>query len=70
MMERLQEGLRALGRMSAEELESVEAESARRDCADALRLELDCRQLELGVSEREVLAHLSVPSDMGCGAPA
>ncbi|HEU5210586.1 MAG TPA: hypothetical protein VFU06_14430 [Longimicrobiales bacterium] len=59
MMEVHQASLRALCRMSAEELESAEAESVRRDCADALRLELDCRQLELGVSEREVLAHLS-----------
>jgi hypothetical protein len=58
-MERLRTCLRALSRLSTEELESAEAESARRDCADALRLELDCRQLELGVSEREVLTHLS-----------
>lgn len=59
MIERLQASLRALSRLSAEDLESAEAESIRRDCADALRLELDCRQLELGASEREVLAHLS-----------
>lgn len=59
MIERLHPSLRALSRLSAEELESAEAEPVRRDCADALRLELDCRQLELGASERDVLAHLS-----------
>jgi len=58
MIERLLTSLRALRRVSVDELESPALESLRRDCADALRLELDCRQLELGASEREVLEHL------------
>lgn len=59
MIERLEVGLRALSQLPPEELEAAGTESLRRDCADALRLELDCRQLELGPSAREVLAHLS-----------
>ena len=58
MIERLLTSLRALGQLPVGELESPALEPLRRDCADALRLELDCRQLELGVSEREVLEHL------------
>jgi hypothetical protein len=61
MIERLHASLRALGQLSPNELEAAGSESLRRDCADALRLELDCRQLELGVSEREVLERLSAP---------
>jgi hypothetical protein len=59
MIERLHAGLRALVQLSPEELEAAGSESLRRDCADAVRLELDCRQLELGVSAREVLGRLS-----------
>lgn len=59
MIERLHSTLRALRRLSAEELESAATASLRRDCADAVRLELDCRQLELGPSAREVLEHVS-----------
>lgn len=58
MIERLLTSLRALSQLSVAELESAAREPLRRDCADALRLELDCRQLELGASEREVLEHL------------
>ena len=59
MIARLHSSLRALSQLSAAELESAGTESLRRDCADAVRLELDCRQLELGVSACDVLAHLS-----------
>jgi hypothetical protein len=59
MIESLGASLRALSQLSVEEVEAAGAESLRRTCADALRLELDCRQLELGVSAREELEHLS-----------
>lgn len=59
MIERLQTCLRALSQLSPEELQAARSESLRRDCADALRLELDCRQVERGVSAREVLERLS-----------
>lgn len=59
MIERLDACLQAMSGLTPEELEAPEAESLRRDCADALRLELDCRQLELAIPEREALAELS-----------
>ena len=59
MIERLHACLRALSQLSPEDFGAAGSESLRRDCADALRLELDCRQLERGESAREVVGRLS-----------
>lgn len=59
MIERLHSSLRTLVALSPGELGAPGTEAVLRDCADALRLQLDCPQGELGASERETLVHLS-----------
>jgi hypothetical protein len=51
--------LRTLATLSPAELVSPSHERLRADCADALRLELDCPQQSLTPSQRAELSHLS-----------
>ncbi len=59
MIDRLTSGLRRLVVMSAVELASDSAAAERGDCADAVRLELDCPQQSLTPSQRAALSRLS-----------
>jgi hypothetical protein len=59
MIERLISGLRQLAMLSDVELSSPTNERTRADCADALRLELDCPQQALTPSQRSALRRLS-----------
>ena len=58
MIERLTTNLGALARMSAAELASEQGSRVAADCADAIRLELDCPQQELTSDQRELLSAL------------
>ena len=58
MIERLRTSLFALSTLSARELAEPAQEHLRGDCADALRLELDCPQQSLTSAQREPLARL------------
>jgi putative acetyltransferase len=58
MIERLTTNLTALARLSPAELESERARRIAADCADAIRLELDCPQQELTADQRELLSSL------------
>lgn len=58
MIERLQASLRALANESLDD-DPVRAERLRDDCADALRLSLDCMQNELTRSQRDALSMLN-----------
>lgn len=58
MIERLVTGLQALSALPPAALAGDGAASARGDCADAVRLALDCPQEELGVGERRALVEL------------
>ncbi|MEP6990933.1 MAG: hypothetical protein ABJA80_08400 [bacterium] len=58
MIERLVTGLRALGALPPTALAADAAAGARGDCADAVRLALDCQQEELDVGERRALVAL------------
>ena len=55
MIERLTTNLRALARMSPAELATERGGRVAADCADAIRLELDCPQQELTSDQRELL---------------
>ena len=59
MIERLVTTLRQLATMSASELDSGAGMHLRGDCADAVRLELDCPQLSLTPEQRTTLSRLS-----------
>jgi hypothetical protein len=59
VIERLRTSLRTLATLSPAELVSPSRERLRADCADALRLELDCPQQSLAPSQRAELSHLS-----------
>ncbi len=59
MIDRLTSGIRRLVVMSAAELASDSAAVERDDCADAVRLELDCPQQSLTPSQRAALSRLS-----------
>ena len=59
MIERLTSGLRNLAVLSLAELASAESARLRGDCADALRLELDCPQQSLTAAQRIALVRLS-----------
>ena len=58
MIERLTTTLDVLARSSPADLASEEGRRAAADCADAIRLELDCPQQELTSDQRELLAAL------------
>lgn len=59
MIERLVRSVRELSALTPDELASPSRTRDRADCADALRLELDCPQQNLTSRERAVLARLS-----------
>lgn len=58
-IERLRSTLASLRALPPDELSSPASEPVRRDCADALRLQLDCMQAELAPAERDALLALS-----------
>lgn len=58
MIERLTTNLGALARMSPAELATERGGRVAADCADAVRLELDCPQQELTSDQRELLSAL------------
>ena len=58
VIERLQASLRALANESASGPDEARDERLRDDCADALRLALDCMQQELTRPQREALSLL------------
>ena len=58
MIERLATNLDALARMSPAELATERGARVAADCADAIRLELDCPQQELTSDQRELLSAL------------
>jgi hypothetical protein len=51
--------LQALSALSPGGLETSDAKRVAEDCADALRLELDCPQQELTPAQRRILVRLS-----------
>ena len=59
MIQRLATTLRALSELSPGGLETSEGKRLVGDCADALRLELDCPQRELTSEERRILVRLN-----------
>lgn len=59
MIERLVTGLRRLATASPADLHTDAGEWLRGDCADAVRLELDCPQQSLTPSQRLALSRLS-----------
>jgi GNAT superfamily N-acetyltransferase len=58
MIERLTTNLDALARLSPAELGTERGARVAADCADAIRLELDCPQQELTSDQRELLSAL------------
>jgi len=58
MIERLTTNLDALARLSPAELTTERGSRIAADCADAIRLELDCQQQELTSDQRELLSAL------------
>ena len=58
MIDRLGTTLGALAAYPEREIASPAHEALRRDCADAVRLQLDCMQAELHTSERHALLRL------------
>jgi hypothetical protein len=69
MIERLVTSLQMLVRADAEQIEGLVEGPIGRDCADALRLELDCPQEALSPEQRAILSRLSHLLEEG-GAPA
>lgn len=59
MIARLTDSLRALSTLTEQELAAPRSERLRGDCADALRLELDCPQQTLTAPQRSSLRRLS-----------
>ena len=59
MIEKLTSTIRALCALGADEIGATDAARLRDDCADALRLELDCPQQSLTPAERDALSALS-----------
>ena len=70
MIERLRTSLDAMRVISGEALASAACEPLRDDCADALRLELDCPQQALTASQRDRLARLNSLLEDGTPAAA
>ena len=58
MIERLTTNLGDLARLSPAELATQRGSRVAADCADAIRLELDCPQQEVTPDQRELLAAL------------
>jgi len=58
MIERLTTNLGALSRMSLAELATDKGSRVAADCADAIRLELDCPQQDLTSDQRALLSAL------------
>jgi hypothetical protein len=59
VIERLLTSLRTLSSLPADRLGSDVGKRLAADCADALRLELDCPQQELTPDQRRILSDLS-----------
>lgn len=59
MIDRLRATLGTLSTLGADDLVSPGAEPLRQDCADSLRLQLDCMQAELGATDRATLQRLN-----------
>jgi hypothetical protein len=58
MIEQLTVSLEALARMAPAELATARGSRVTADCADAIRLELDCPQQDLTSNQRELLSAL------------
>jgi hypothetical protein len=58
MIERLTANLDALSRLSPAQLAAKRGSRVAADCADAIRLELDCPQQDLTSDQRELLSAL------------
>lgn len=58
VIDRLRSTVRALGTLRADEIGRPEHEALRRDCADSVRLQLDCMQADLVASERYAFERL------------
>ena len=65
MIERLTTNLDILARSSPAEIVSERGRRAAADCADAIRLELDCPQQELTANQRQLLSALGDLLDRG-----
>jgi hypothetical protein len=65
MIDRLVSSLRQLATLPAEDIGSASNARLRGDCADALRLELDCPQQELTPVQRADLLRLSDALESG-----
>ena len=65
MIERLISTIRQLSVLSPAELEAETSEKLRGDCADAVRLELDCPQQSLTPPQRAALSRLSDALEAG-----
>jgi hypothetical protein len=59
MIERLTMGLRRLASLSVRDLDDASGARTIGDCADAVRLELDCPQQSLTAAQRTALTSLS-----------
>jgi hypothetical protein len=59
VIERLATSVRQLAKLEELELDTEAGEQLRGDCADAVRLELDCPQQSLTSSQRSALSRLS-----------
>ena len=59
MIERALVTVRALSALAPGTLDTTEGTTLAGDCADALRLELDCPQQELTATQRRLLTRLS-----------
>jgi hypothetical protein len=70
MIERLTAGLGVLARISPAELSSAHGRRIAADCADAIRLELDCPQQELTAGQRTALSALGDLLDAPADATA
>lgn len=70
MIERLTASLRQLGALDDDELASPRYAGLRGDCADALRLELDCPQQSLTPAQRIALTRLSDALESDAAAAA
>lgn len=72
MIHRLTTAVRALASMAPLQLDTEEGRQVAGDCADALRLELDCPQQRLTADERDALVRLSdlIESGASPDAPA
>ena len=58
MIERLTTNLDALSRLSPPQLATKQGSRVAADCADVIRLELDCPQQDLTSDQRELLSAL------------